>query len=56
MQRLEEAAGQQVQFRLSADELAFYTAKGMWQAETGAFEVFVGGDSVHVKSARFELR
>ncbi len=57
-QKIEIAAGESrvVAFTLTAEDLAFYTASGTWEAEPGAFEVFVGTSSVDVKSARFQLR
>jgi beta-glucosidase len=45
-----------VSFTLSGADLAFYTGEGRWEAEPGEFEVFVGGDSVDLKRARFALR
>lgn len=57
-QKLELAAGQSrdVVFTLKASDLAFYTAAGRWEAEPGAFRVFVGGNSRDVKQAGFSLR
>ncbi len=46
----------QVTFTLTAKDLEFYTAAGKWEAEPGAFKVFVGGNSVEVMEAGFELR
>jgi beta-glucosidase len=45
-----------VTFTLGEQDLAFYTAGGVWEAEPGEFEVFVGSSSVEVKAARFTLR
>ena len=53
---LEPGASRAVTFTLSAADLAFYTARGSWEAEPGDFEVFVGGNSLDVESARFTLR
>lgn len=55
--RVELAAGETVQinFELTADDLAFYTGRGKWEAEPGEFEVFVGGSSAVEQSVRFEL-
>jgi beta-glucosidase len=52
------AAGEskRVSFALGAEDLAFYTAAGRWEAEPGEFEVFVGGSSTETLSARFSLR
>ena len=33
-----------------------YTSAGKWEAEPGAFKVFVGGNSRDVKEASFTLR
>jgi beta-glucosidase len=44
-----------VSFTLSAEDLAFYTAAGRWEAEPGDFQVFVGSSSRDVKDARFTL-
>ena len=52
-QKVELGAGQsrEVVFTLKASDLAFYTAAGRWEAEPGAFKVFVGGNSRDVKEA-----
>jgi beta-glucosidase len=57
-QKVELAAGQsrEVVFTLKASDLAFYTAAGRWEAEPGAFKVFVGGNSRDLKEAGFSLR
>ena len=57
-QKIELAAGEsrEVTFTLGAEELAFYTARGVWEAEPGDFQVFVGTNSVDVKGAQFTLR
>ncbi|HUL76476.1 MAG TPA: fibronectin type III-like domain-contianing protein [Vicinamibacteria bacterium] len=41
---------------MTAKDLAFYTAGGTWEAEPGAFKVFVGGSSRDVKEAGFTLK
>jgi beta-glucosidase len=46
----------EVAFALEASDLAFYTAAGRWEAEPGAFKVFVGGNARDVKEAGFNLR
>ena len=43
-------------FTLKAADLAFYTARGRYETEPGAFQVFVGGNSRDVKEAGFTLR
>jgi beta-glucosidase len=57
-QKVELAPGEsrQVTFSLTAKNLAFYTAKDVWEAEPGEFRVFVGGSSVDVEEAGFTLR
>lgn len=57
-QRVELAAGEsrEVAFTLTPADLAFYTARGRWEAEPGGFTVMVGGNSRDVKSASFTLR
>ena len=57
-QRVEIQPGQsrEVTFTLKPSDLAFYTAAGKWEAEAGAFEVFVGGNSRDVKKAAFSLK
>jgi beta-glucosidase len=57
-QKVELAPGEarEVAFTLKASDLAFYTARGKWEAEPGDFKVFVGGSSADVKEASFTLR
>ncbi len=57
-QKVELQPGQsrEVTFTLKASDLAFYTAAGKWEAEPGAFRVFVGGNSRDLKTAGFALR
>ena len=57
-ERVELQAGQSrdVTFTIKPADLAFYTAQGRWEAEPGAFKVFVGGNSRDVKEAGFSLR
>jgi beta-glucosidase len=57
-QRVELAPGQgrAVTFTITPADLAFYTARGQWEAEPGAFKVFVGGNSRDLKEASFTLR
>jgi beta-glucosidase len=57
-QKVELGPGEskEVSFTLKASDLAFYTASGKWEAEPGAFKVFVGGNSRDVKEAGFTLR
>jgi beta-glucosidase len=53
---LHPGESREVTFTLTAKDLAFYTASGKWEAEPGAFKVFVGGSSKDVKEAGFTLR
>jgi beta-glucosidase len=53
---LEPGQSREVAFTLKASDLAFYTAAGKWEAEPGAFKVFVGGNSRDVKEAAFTLK
>jgi beta-glucosidase len=57
-ERVELAPGQsrEVTFTITPADLAFYTARNRWEAEPGAFKVFVGGNSRDVKEAGFTLR
>jgi beta-glucosidase len=57
-ERIDLAPGQssEVAFTLTPSDLAFYTARGRWEAEPGAFKVFVGGNSRDLKEAAFTLR
>lgn len=57
-QRVELGPGESrtVTFTITPADLAFYTAQGRWEAEPGAFQVFVGGNSRDVKAAAFTLR
>lgn len=45
-----------VEFELSANELAFYTAEGKWQAEPGDFLLWVGTNSQEGLEAAFSLK
>ncbi len=57
-ERVELAPGRSsdVTFTIRPADLAFYTARGRWEAEPGAFRVFVGGNSRDLKEASFTLR
>lgn len=45
-----------VTFTITAKDLEFYTAARKWEAEPGAFKVFVGTNSAEVKEAGFVLK
>jgi len=53
---LESGTSEEVSFTLTAEDLAFYTPSGKWEAETGDFHVFVGSSSADVEMAEFVLR
>ena len=53
---LQPGESQQVTFIISSDDLKFYTQDMSFKAEPGAFRVFVGGSSVDVLEAGFELK
>lgn len=53
---LKAGESQKVTFTIGASDLAFYTAKGTWEAEPGTFSVFVGGNSDVNKSVEFTLQ
>jgi beta-glucosidase len=57
-QKVELQPGQSkdVTFTIRPADLAFYTASGRWEAEPGAFKVFVGGNSRDTKEAGFSLK
>jgi beta-glucosidase len=57
-ERVELGPGQsrEVTFTLTPDDLAFYTARGRWEPEPGAFKVFVGGNSRDTQEAAFTLK
>ena len=57
-EKIELAPGEsrEVTFELTAEDLAFYTPRGAWEAEPGEFQVFVGTSSAEVRTARFTLR
>ena len=52
---LAPGAERTVTFTLTADDLAFYTAQGRWEAEPGEFAVYIGPNSEEVLERRFAL-
>ena len=53
---LQPGESQKVSFTLGSDDLQFYTQDMSFKAEAGGFKVFVGGSSVDVLEAGFELK
>ena len=43
------------EFEITEDTLAFYTANGSFNAESGDFDIMAGGDSVNVLTERLKL-
>jgi beta-glucosidase len=54
--RLAPGAARTVEFTLTAEDLAFYSARERWEAEPGEFAVFVGTSSVDVIKEQFVLK
>ena len=54
--RLASGAARKVTFTLTAEDLAFYSARERWEAEPGEFAVFVGTSSADVTEERFVLK
>ncbi|MEZ5039999.1 MAG: beta-glucosidase BglX [Saprospiraceae bacterium] len=52
---LAPGASETVSFKISAKDLAFFTAARKWAAEAGDFKVFVGTNSNNVQEASFVL-
>ena len=52
---LAPGAERSVTFTLTADDLAFFTAQGRWEAEPGEFAVYIGPNSEEVRERRFAL-
>jgi beta-glucosidase len=53
---LAPGASQDVVFTLRAADLAFYTARGRWEAEPGDFKAMLGGNSRDLAEVAFALR
>ena len=53
---LQPGESREVTFSISVKDLAFFTAAGRWEAETGAFKVYVGANSAELKEAEFRLK
>jgi beta-glucosidase len=52
---LKPSEGRKVIFKLTIEDLKFYTIEGKFVAEPGLFKVFVGTNSVDVVEGQFEL-
>lgn len=52
---LKPGENRMVEFELSADDLAFYTADGVWKAEPGDFNLWVGTNSQEGLKGEFTL-
>lgn len=44
-----------VSFAIDKEDVAFYTARNIWEAEPGQFDVFVGGNSATTNTTSFTL-
>ena len=57
-QKVELNPGQtrEVTFKLTSDDLAFYTRNGKWEAEPGQFKIWVGTNSQEAKEGEFTLQ
>ena len=53
---IEPGASVDVQFEISKEDLEFYTENKIWEAEPGAFTVFIGTNSATKRFAAFTLR
>ena len=53
---IEPGASTDVQFEISKEDLEFYTENKIWEAEPGAFTVFIGTNSATKRFAEFTLR
>jgi len=53
---LDPGESRKVEFKLTARDLAFYTPRGRWESEPGAFKVYIGPNSANLKEAEFTLR
>ncbi|MEO1624026.1 MAG: beta-glucosidase BglX [Bacteroidota bacterium] len=53
--QLKAGESQTVSFQISSEDLRFYTANERWEAEPGAFTVFVGPNARDLQAATFDL-
>lgn len=56
MVELEPGEGKQVIFTITEADLKFYSAKQVWEAESGTFHLFIGSDSTVKEKQSFILR
>ena len=52
---LNPGESRKVNFVIDADLLKFYSARKIWEAEPGAFSLFIGSDSSTKRKVQFEL-
>jgi len=53
---LEPGESQTVTFSISPKMLEFYTANRVWEVENGDFNIFIGGNSRDLKTAKFTFK
>jgi len=53
---LNPGESRQITFTIGEETLIFYSANGKWEAESGAFKVFIGGSSKTVLQADFSFK
>ena len=56
MVELEPGEGKKVSFTITEADLKFYSAKQVWEAESGTFHLFIGSDSAVKEKQSFILR
>jgi beta-glucosidase len=56
MVELDPGEGKQVSFTITEADLKFYSAKQVWEAESGTFHLFIGSDSTVKEKQSFILR
>ncbi|MGB0779920.1 MAG: beta-glucosidase BglX [Flavobacteriaceae bacterium] len=56
MVELDPGEGKQVSFTITEADLKFYSAKQVWEAESGTFHLFIGSDSAVKEKQSFILR
>jgi len=53
---LKAGESKKIRFTITKKMLEFYSAKNIWEAEAGKFNVFIGGDSNTTRKAEFILK